>query len=159
MNGKLGDCGVDSMLAPCPQLQASSPLPFTFCPGNEAGCLDTFGRQLLHMGCGQRVYVCVLQDSGPSQTSCSVCVWECVFSWISSIVLNLDWDPVYWQQKQVRICMFSLGLLWEKCPTKSSGSPDWRWSVFIKQGPSPDSSVCISFASLNTMAHHSSATD
>lgn len=63
--GKLGDCGSDLMLAPCPQLQASGPLPFTFCPGNEAGCLDTFGRQMLHMGCGQRVYVCVLKDSGP----------------------------------------------------------------------------------------------
>lgn len=87
---ELGDCGTDLMLALCPRLQASGPLPFTFCPGNEAGCLDTFGRQLLHMGCGQRVCVCVLQDSGPWQTACFVCVWKCVCSWVSSTVLNLD---------------------------------------------------------------------
>lgn len=88
--GELGDCGVHSMLAPRPQLQASGPLPFTFCPGNEAGCLHTFGCQLLHMGCEQHVCVFVSSRIQAPDRPPVHCVFECVCSWISSTVLNLD---------------------------------------------------------------------
>lgn len=86
--GELGDCRADSMLAPCPQLQASGPLPFTFCPGNEAGCLDTFGRQLLHMGCGQRVCVFVSSRTPAPHRSPVLCV--------SKTVSIAEYPPQYW---------------------------------------------------------------
>ncbi len=69
----------------CPCLP--NPLPLTFCPGNESGCSDAYGRQLLHMGRGQQ---------------------ECV----SSRIPAPDRQSVLWHHCSTHMCVCALGYIW-----------------------------------------------